>query len=78
MKRKKDVEYKSDEELQVAAILALHKALGHVDAHRFLTSMSHEKTDYVKISKELYKGQTIEGIFDRAKRNWKPPRKLKA
>jgi len=30
-----------------------------------------KSTNYVEISRRLYKGQTIEEIFKRAKRDWK-------
>ncbi len=39
--------------------------------HAFLTLFHREPTDYVEISKRLYEGQTVEEIFERAKKHWK-------
>lgn len=41
------------------------------DALRFLTLLNQNPTDYVKISRKLYAGQSIKEIFSRAKKNWK-------
>jgi hypothetical protein len=60
-----------DTEVRISGIEALNKALGPADALRFLTLLHREPTDYVEISRRLYDGQTIEEIFDRAKRHWK-------
>jgi len=56
-----------DENLTLKGIKALHRALGTVDAHRFLTLARPSPTDYVKISRKLYAGQTVEEIFARSK-----------
>ena len=57
----------NDDEIRAAGILALNKALGPTAALRFLTLISHEPTDYVEISRKLYEGQSVDGIFERAK-----------
>lgn len=61
----------SDSEIRVKGIEALNKALGPSAALRFLTLLHCEPTDYVEISRSLYEGQTVEEIFDRAKKQWK-------
>ena len=60
-----------DTEIRMNGIEALNKALGPTGALRFLSLLHHEPTDYVEISKRLYQDQTIEEIFERAKKQWK-------
>ncbi len=60
-----------DTEIKLKGIETLNKTLGPAAALRFLTLLHHETTDYVEVSKRLYKGQTIEEIFERAKKHWK-------
>lgn len=60
-----------DTEIRISGIEALNKALGPAAALRFLTLLHREPTDYVGISRRLYEGQTIDEIFDRAKKQWK-------
>ena len=60
-----------DAEIRINGIDALNKILGPAAALRFLTLLHHESTDYVEISRQLYDGQTIEEIFERAKKRWK-------
>ena len=57
-------------ELRISGIEALNDALGPAAALRFLTLLHREATDYVDVSRRLYKGQTIEEIFERAKERW--------
>ena len=60
-----------DSEIRISGIEALNEALGPATALKFLTLLHREPTDYVKISRRLYKGQTIGQIFSRAKKHWK-------
>ena len=60
-----------DTEIIISGIEILNKTLGVTNALRFLSLLHNEPTDYVEISQRLYDGQTIEEIFDRAKKNWK-------
>lgn len=60
----------SDNEIRMNGIEALNKALGPAAALRFLSLLHHEGTDYVAISRRLYDGQTVDEIFERAKKNW--------
>ena len=61
----------NDTEIIINGIEVLNKTLGITNALRFIRLMHNEPTDYVEISQRLYDGQTIEEIFDRAKKNWK-------
>lgn len=64
-----------DTEIRLSGIMALNKALGPATALRFLTLLHREPTDYVEISRRLYKGVTIEEIFERAKKQWRDDRR---
>ncbi len=66
-----DIEVMDDVEIRIKGIEALNQALGPSAALRFLTLLHREPTDYVKISKRLYEGQSIDQIFERAKKHWK-------
>jgi hypothetical protein len=60
-----------DMQIRLNGILALNQALGPSAAMRFLALVSHETTDYVAIARQLYEGQTIQDVFDRAEKTWK-------
>lgn len=60
-----------DNEVKLKGIEVLNENLGSSVALRFLTLLHREPTDYVKISRRLYEGQTIEEIFKRARKQWK-------
>ena len=60
----------SDNEIRMSGIEALNKSLGPAAALRFLSLLHREGTDYVVISRRLYEGQTVDEIFERAKKNW--------
>lgn len=60
-----------DTEIKVKGIEVLNKTLGHTAAMRFLTLLHHEPTNYVEISRRLYDRQTIDEIYERAKKHWK-------
>ena len=68
MKKTKIVD---DTEIRIRGIEALNQALGTSNALRFLSLFRQEPTDYVKISRRLYEGQTVEEIFERARKHWK-------
>lgn len=61
----------NDAEIKFKGIEALNKTLGPATALRILTMLHREPTDYVEISRKLYKEQTIKEIFNRAKKQWK-------
>jgi hypothetical protein len=60
-----------DTEIKFKGIEVLNKTLGPTGALRFLTLLHREPTDYVEISRRLYEGQTIDEIFERARKQWK-------
>ncbi len=60
----------NDTELIIKGIEILNQTLGSDNTLRFLTLLNEEKTDYVKISQQIYKEQTIDDIFARARKNW--------
>jgi hypothetical protein len=57
-----------DAEIRARGLEALYRALRPARAHKFLAMFHREPTDYVEISRRLYEGQSIEEIFDRAKK----------
>ena len=59
-----------DAEVRLLGIEALNKALGPAGALRFLSLLHRELTDYVDVSRRLYEGQTIDDIFERARKQW--------
>ena len=59
---------KDDSEIKIQGIDALNRSLGPSGALRFLTLLHREPTDYVEISRRTYENQTIDEIFDRAKK----------
>lgn len=61
----------NDTEIRIGGIEALNRALGPAAALRFLALVHREPTDYVEVSRQLYQGQTIEEIFERARQNWR-------
>ena len=67
----KNLKQLDDTALRINGIEALNKALGATGAWRFLTMISQEPTDYVSISRRLYKGRTVDEIYDRARIIWK-------
>ncbi len=69
--RMESVEVMDDVEIRIKGIEALNLALGPSAALRFLSLLHREPTDYVEISRRLYEGQTIDEIFERAKKRWK-------
>lgn len=63
----------TDSELRLSGIGALNQALGPAGAFRFLSLVSREPTDYVRISRKLYEGQTVDGIMARVGATKKTP-----
>jgi hypothetical protein len=60
----------NDTELTIKGIEALNQSLGISATLRFLTLLHGEETDYVEISRQLYQGQTLDEIFERARQNY--------
>jgi hypothetical protein len=57
-----------DNTVRLNGIEALNRNLGPAEALRFLSLIHREPTDYVKISRRLYNGETVEEIFERARK----------
>lgn len=56
----------SDAEITRKGLNVLFKELGEPDAIRFLSQISYEKRDYLKLQEELFKGMTVEEIYKKA------------
>ena len=59
-----------DAEIRVKGMEALYKSLGVAGALKFLSLLHREPTNYVDVSRRLYREQTIDEIFARAGQNW--------
>lgn len=56
----------SDVEVRRRGLSVLFKELGEADAIRFLSQITSEKRDYLKLQDKLFKGMTAEEIYRRA------------
>jgi hypothetical protein len=65
-----EVAMMDDTEVRVRGIEILNQALGPATALRFLALLHREPTDYVEVSRRLYEGQTVDDIFERARKQW--------
>lgn len=61
----------SDAEITRKGLNVLFKELGEPDAIRFLSQISYEKRDYLKLQEELFKGMTVEEIYKKAQEYFK-------
>lgn len=59
-----------DSEIRIKGMEALYESLGVAGALKFLSLLHREPTNYVDVSKRLYREQTIDDIFTRAAQNW--------
>ena len=59
-----------DNTIRLNGIEALNKTLGAAGALRFLSLIHREHTDYVKVSRRLYNGQSVNEIFERSRDQW--------
>jgi hypothetical protein len=60
-------EMASDIEIRKKGLNVLFKSLGEVDAMRFLSQITYEKRDYLKLQDELFEGMSVEDIYKKAK-----------
>lgn len=60
-------EMASDIEIRKKGLSVLFKNLGEVDAMRFLSQITYEKRDYLKLQDELFEGMSVEDIYKKAK-----------
>lgn len=57
----------SDMEIRKKGLSVLFKNLGEVDAMRFLSQITYEKRDYLKLQDALFEGMSVEDIYKKAK-----------
>lgn len=56
----------SDTKIREKGLKILFKNLGEVDAIRFLSQITYEKRDYLKLQDKLFKGMSVENIYRKA------------
>ena len=56
----------SDAEVKAKGLKVLFKELGEAEAIRFLSQISYEKRDYLKLQEKLFEGMSAEDIYKRA------------
>ena len=56
----------SDAAIREKGLKVLYKHLGETDAVRFLSQVSTEKKDYLKIQKSMFKGLSVDELYERA------------
>ncbi|MEW6416803.1 MAG: hypothetical protein AB1480_01620 [Nitrospirota bacterium] len=61
----------SDTEIKRKGLNVLFKELGEADAIRFLSQISYEKRDYLKLQEKLFEGMTVEDIYKKAREYFK-------
>ncbi|MCF6153742.1 MAG: hypothetical protein E3K36_00505 [Candidatus Brocadia sp.] len=59
-------EMTSDFEVRKKGLSVLFENLGEVDAMRFLSQITYEKRDSVKLQEELFEGMTVDEIYKKA------------
>jgi len=57
----------SDMEIRKKGLSILFKNLGEVDAIRFLSQITYEKRDYLKLQNKLFEGMGVEEIYKKAR-----------
>ncbi len=61
----------SDTEIKMKGLNVLFKELGEADAIRFLSQITYEKRDYLKLQEKLFKGMIVEDIYKKAQEYFK-------
>jgi hypothetical protein len=57
----------SDIEIREKGLRILFKSLGEADAIRFLSQITFEKRNYLKLQDKLFEGMSVEDIYKKAK-----------
>lgn len=52
----------TDTEIRIKGYRALAKALGEIDAERFIALILREPFDYTRWQRDLFKGQSVENL----------------
>jgi hypothetical protein len=68
----------SDTEIKRKGLNVLFKELGEADAIRFLSQISYEKRDYLKLQEKLFEGMSVEDIYKKAREYFKKKRTIKS
>ncbi len=63
-------------EIKRKGLNVLFRELGEADAIRFLSQISYEKTDYLKLQEKLFEGMTVEDIYKKAQEYLKKKRRI--
>ncbi|MBK5277057.1 MAG: hypothetical protein JJE30_18680 [Desulfuromonadales bacterium] len=56
----------SDAAIREKGLKVLYKHLGETDAVRFLSQVSIEKKDYLKVQQKLFQGMSVDELYDQA------------
>lgn len=56
----------SDAAIREKGLKILYKHLGETDAVRFLSQVSVEKKDYLKVQQKLFQGMTADELYEQA------------
>lgn len=64
----------SDIEIKRRGLSVLFRELGEAEAIRFLSQISYEKRNYLKLQEKLFKGMTVEDIYKKAQEYFKKKR----
>ena len=56
----------SDSAIREKGLKVLYKHLGEADAVRFLSQISTEKKDYLKVQHKLFQGMSVDELYERA------------
>ena len=56
----------SDTEIKRRGFKVLFRELGEADAIRFLSQITYEKRDYLKLQEKLFKGMNVDDIYRKA------------
>lgn len=68
----------SDAEIKRKGLGALFRELGEADAIRFLSEISYEKRDYLRLQEKLFEGMSVEDIYKKAREHFKKKRTIKS
>lgn len=68
----------SDTEIKRKGLNVLFRELGEADAIRFLSEISYEKRDYLRLQEKLFEGMSVEDIYKKAREYFKKKRAIKS
>jgi hypothetical protein len=56
----------SDAAIREKGLKVLYKHLGETDAVRFLSQVSTDKKDYLKVQQKLFQGMSVDDLYEQA------------